>query len=121
MRQEFVIPGRLPGLNEYTGACRSGARAGGSFKRRHQDAVCWAIRAAGLRPVAGKVNVSITWVEPNMRRDKDNIRFGAKFILDALVEMGIVPNDSWTYIGELSDRYYVNKSDPKIIVELEEA
>lgn len=121
MRQEFAIPGRLPGLNEYTGMCRSGSRAGGRMKREAQDIVCWAIRAAGVKPVAGRVDVHVTWVEPNMRRDKDNIRAGIKFILDALVETGVIPNDNWTYIGELTDAFRVNRSEPKVVVELEEA
>ena len=49
--QEFVIPGRLPGLNDYTAACRGRAIAGGKMKHRAQDAVREAIRAAGLEPI----------------------------------------------------------------------
>lgn len=121
MKQSFEIPGRLPGLNEYTAACRGNARAGGRMKREAQDAVMWAIKAAKIKPMAGKVNVTCIWVEKNMRRDKDNIRFGVKFVLDALVETGIIPNDNWTYIGDLVDRYWVHRENPRIIVVLEEA
>ena len=56
-----------------------------------------------------------------MRRDKDNIRFAAKFILDALVEAGVIDNDNWACVGSLSDDYLVNKANPRVIVELEEA
>ena len=120
MRQVFAVGGKLPGLNDYTEACRRNAHAGGKMKRETQDIVCWAIRKARLKPMAGKVNVRFRWIEPNMRRDKDNIRFAAKFILDALVEMGIIKNDSWTYIGDLSDTYSVNSQNPRVLVELEE-
>lgn len=121
MRQEFTIPGRLDGLNEYTKACRSNHRAGARMKKDNQEAVQWAIRAARINPMSGKVNVKVTWYERDMRRDKDNIRFGVKFILDALVAEGIIKNDSWTYIGELRDEYYCSKPNPRVVVELEEA
>lgn len=118
MIQRFEIPGRLPGMNEYVNANRTNPRAGARMKRDAQDAICWCIRGAGLKKVAGRVDVAVTWVEKDMRRDKDNIRAGLKFILDALVSMGILPDDNWTWIGEISDRFVVNKSDPRVIVEI---
>lgn len=118
--QSFEIPGRLDGLNEYTGACRANYRVGAAMKRRNQDAVTAAIKAAGIKPVSGKVDVHCIWCEKNMRRDKDNIRFGVKFVLDALVECGIIPNDSWAYINKLSDDFFCSKSNPRVIIEIEE-
>lgn len=120
MMQEFEIPGRLPNLTNYTTACRSNRQAGGRMKREAQERVCWAIKAARLKPM-GKVDVYFTWIEPNMRRDKDNVRFAAKFILDALVEMQIIKNDGWRNVGELSDRYMVNKDNPRVVVRLEDS
>ena len=118
MRQSFVIPGRLPGLNEYTAANRSNSRAGGRMKRDATEDVMWCIKAAHLKPMK-RADIRFTWIEPNMRRDKDNIRAGAKFILDALVKAGVLENDGWNQVGELSDSYFVNKSNPRIVVELE--
>ena len=67
------------------------------------------------------VTVSFTWVEPDMRRDKDNISSAKKYVLDALVECGVVPDDNWKCIaGNLPDQYKVNKANPRVIVELEE-
>lgn len=120
MRQAFEIPGRLDGLNTYTSANRTNPYAGAKMKKSNQEAVMWAIKAAKLEPMEA-VTVHITWIEPNMRRDPDNIRFGAKFILDALVQMGVIPNDTQKYVRGISDRFMVNKSNPRIIVELEEA
>lgn len=121
MRQSFTIPGRLNGLNDYTGACRANANAGGRMKRDNQAKVVEAIKAARLRRAHGRVNVRIHWVEPNMRRDKDNVCFAKKFILDGLVDAGILENDNWTYIGDFSERFSVNAADPRIEVEIEEA
>lgn len=120
MMQEFEIPGQLPNLNDYTTACRSNRQAGNRMKKEVQERVGWAIKAAHLKPM-GKVDVYFTWVEPDMRRDKDNVRFAAKFILDALVKMQIIKNDGWRNVGELSDRYMVNKDNPRVIVRLEES
>lgn len=121
MRQVFEVLGRLAGLNEYTNACRTNRYAGAKLKRENQDRVAWAVRAARLRPFEGPVEVHITFVEPSMRRDPDNIRHGAKYILDALVETGVIKDDSQRYVKGIADRYLVNPSNPRVIVELEEA
>lgn len=118
--QEFVIPGRLPGLNDYTAACRGRATAGGKMKHRAQDAVREAIRAAGLKPMKAPVDVRITWYEKNRRRDKDNIRFGVKFILDALVAEHVIENDNWHWVRAIVDEYRVDKENPRIHVLIEE-
>lgn len=90
------------------------------MKRENQDIVAWCIKAQHLTPMHDKVNVHFKWVEPNMRRDKDNIRFAAKFILDALVESGVIKNDNWAHIGDMSDEFLVNAANPRIVVDLEE-
>lgn len=120
MRQRFTVPGRLEGFNEYTDACRRSAHAGAAMKREQQDIVGWAIRAARLKPMAGKVDVHFRWYEPNMKRDKDNIVAAKKFILDALVEQGIIRNDNWTYVGDFSDKCFLSRNNPRIEIELEE-
>ena len=119
--QRFEVMGRLPGANEYQDACRRNPREGARMKREATDSVAWAAKAAHLKPMVPPVKVSITWVERNMRRDKDNIRFGAKFILDGLQEAGIIDNDNWKWIAGISDEYRVNSVDPRVIVELEES
>ncbi|MVM54519.1 RusA family crossover junction endodeoxyribonuclease [Gordonibacter urolithinfaciens] len=120
MRQSFEVPWKLSGLNEYTRACRANRYKGAAMKRTNQDIAALSIRAARLKPYDGPVRVSITWVEPNMRRDPDNIRFAAKFVLDALVEEGVLPNDTQRYVKGISDRFLVNRNNPRIIVEIEE-
>lgn len=119
MIQSFEIPGRLPGTNEYQDECRKNARAGGRMKRDATDMVAWYAKAARIKPMLPPVSVHIEWVEPNMRRDKDNIRGGAKFILDGLQEAGVIGNDNWKWIEGISDEYKVNKAKPHITVTLE--
>lgn len=126
MIQEFEIPGRLDGLNEYTAACRTSSVVGCNVKRKNQDVVCRAIRAARLRHMRTPVDIYITWIEgvkPGVRsfrpRDKDNIAFAKKFVLDALVEEGVIKDDGFRCIGSLSDKFLLNRNHPLIIVRLE--
>lgn len=126
MKQVLVIPGRLDGLNEYTNACRGHWSKGYKMKKANEETVLWAIRASKLKPMGGKVNIVYRWFErpdPNngAMRDKDNIRFAAKYINDALQKAGIIKNDNWTYIGDLSDKYYLASGEGRIEVVLEEA
>lgn len=121
MRQAFEIPGRLPGMNEYSQACRKSALQGGLLKRQTEEDIMWAAKAAKLKPMKPGVIVNITWIEPNMRRDKDNIRTGVKFILDALVSLKVLGNDNWAWVEDINDEYRVNGSNPRVVVELVQA
>lgn len=121
--QRFEIPERLPGVNEYTKANRANPYKGAKVKKGAEEAIMWAIKASGVRPMRAPVHVHITWVEPNMRRDKDNIIGGQKFVLDALVKAGVLGDDGWKWIGGekdpgLSYGFMVNPANPRVIVEL---
>lgn len=120
MKQTFEIPGRLPALNEWTRACKSHYGKAGRMKREAQDMILWAMKAAKVKPVKGKVIVRFTWIEPNMRRDQDNIAFAKKFIFDALQEGGVIQNDGWKHVDGFSDTFRLNKANPRIVVEIEE-
>lgn len=127
MRQEFTIWGTLDGLNEYTAALKSHRMSGQKMKRDNQTVVGWAIRGAGLRPMRSPVRVSFLWVEgmrPGRKvfrpRDRDNIGFARKFILDALVECGIIRDDSFSDVEIGGERFMLNRNDPKIVVVIEE-
>lgn len=120
MNQIFTIPGRLPGMNEITKANRGNRYQGAKLKKDAQETIGWAIKEAHLTPVKRPFYLHCTWIEPNMRRDKDNVRAGVKFILDALQEMGVIENDGWREVVGFTDTYRVNKDDPRVIVEIEE-
>lgn len=121
--QKFEIPCTLPGVNEYTKANRANPYKGAKTKREAEEVVMWAAKAAHLKPMRAPVHVNIIWVEPNMRRDKDNISGARKFILDALVKAGVIGDDNWKWIGGekysgQSDAFMVNHNNPRVIVEL---
>ena len=117
----LVIKGQLPGLNDYTKACRSNKFVGAQMKADAEQLISLFIRNQHLEPVPGKVYVSFTWYEPNERRDPDNVAFAKKFILDALVANGIIEGDSRKYIKGFSDEVITDKKNPRIVIDITSA
>ena len=80
------------------------------------------VSAARIKPVKGKTTFCIQCFEPNMKRDEDNVLFGAcKIILDALQQTNILPNDNrrWVRLDLLPVR--VDRQKPRIEVTLKES
>ena len=103
----FTIEERLPGLNEYTRACRGHWSNGAKMKQRIEETIVWYIKAARaqgmLHPTSARVVLHIQWHESDLRRDVDNIVFAKKFILDALQLAGIIPNDNRKHVAGVYD------------------
>lgn len=122
MTCRLTIPGRLPGLNEYIAAERSSRYQGNAMKQTEGRRVGLCIRQQlrGVR-ITRPVVMRYTWVEPDRRRDKDNISsFGRKVIQDALVRAGTLRGDGWAEIDGFSDVFQVDRDNPRIEVEIVE-
>lgn len=116
---EFIIYGRLDGLNEYTSANRSNCYKGSQMKLKNESIVIEAIKRYQLQKIKKyPIKLRITWYEKNKRRDVDNITFATKFIQDALVKQGIIIDDSQKYINQLRHDVKVDKEYPRIEVQL---
>ena len=115
----LVIPGTLPGLNEYTAACRSSKYGAAQMKKRVQTDIEWCIlkQLKSVR-ITQPVTISFRWIEPNQRRDIDNIAFAKKYIIDALVEMKVLRDDGWKYVIGLADSFDIDKDNPRIEVKI---
>ena len=119
---KLIIPGRLPGLNEYIAAERSNRHMGAKMKADSGNIVSVETRRCmrGVR-IERPVFMEYTWVEKNRRRDLDNISsFGRKVIQDALVASGVLKDDGWKYVVGFSDRFEVDKDNPRIEVRIRE-
>lgn len=120
---KLVIPGLLPGLNEYVDAERSvkGKYKAAAMKKQAENVIGYMIKTQ-LRGVHfdRPVVIHYLWIEPNRRRDKDNIAFAKKFIQDSLVRMGVLDNDGWQNIEHFTDDFDVDPKDPRIEVTIEE-
>lgn len=117
---KIIIPGRLPGLNDYIKALNNNRHKGAEMKRAYQEECMWEIyRQMGAKKIKRPVYVRFRWVEPDKRRDRDNISaFGRKVILDALVSCGTLKDDGWDYVTGFSERYAVSRNKPRIEIEL---
>lgn len=73
--------------------------------------------AEGL-PTIESANFHITWYSKDKRKDPDNIASGIKFLLDGLVEAGVLPNDGWKEIRSISHSFHIDKANPRVEVEI---
>lgn len=122
MEYKLIIPGTLPNLNDYIAAERTNRHKGAKMKADSVNIVAVAIRQClrGAR-IENPVYMEYTWYEPNKRRDKDNISsFGRKVIQDAFVQCGALKDDGWKEVVGFSDRFKVDKENPRIEVLIKE-
>ena len=122
-KYKLTSPGLVPGLNEYINVERTykGKYKAASMKRQVQHMIGYMIKIQ-LKNIrfTNPVWMHYIWVEPNRRRDKDNIAFAKKFIQDALVEAGVIRNDGWSEIEGFSDDFVLDPKNPRVEVTIEE-
>lgn len=119
MTGHLDIQGTMPGLNDFLAAVNRHRLMGNKMKQEQTERVAWA--AKQQLPVFTKaINLTFVYREANRKRDKDNIAFAKKFILDGLVMAGRVPNDTWAWIGDWSEAFVVDAAAPGITVIISE-
>lgn len=118
MRAGMVIEGRFPSLNDYVEAERLNRYRGAAMKRTQTERVQAVAVAQGLPRFAGPVAVRFLWVEPNRRRDLDNVAFAKKFVLDGLVAAGVLEDDGQRHVVALQDSFEVDPANPRVMVEV---
>ena len=100
----FKIPFRLPLLNEYINKCRGNRYGGADFKKQIENDIMLILNTRHFL-ITSPVHITFVWHEPNKRRDKDNVAFAKKFILDALQKAKRLKNDNNKYISGFSDEF----------------
>lgn len=113
----FFVRGSLPTLNEYTLASRGNKFASASMKKKAEAQVKQYIltQLRGWRTDA-PVFVVFHWVEKDKRRDRDNVAFAKKFVLDALVGMRTIQGDGWKHVVGFADLFSIDKTNPGLEV-----
>ena len=117
---QIEIAGRFPGLNDMIDAAKKGNgkyQPYAIMKEQYTDIVAW---TAKKLPKFNKIDIDITWHEPNASRDPDNIMSGQKFIFDGLVKAGTIPNGTQKYIRNIAHRIRVDRQNPRVEIELRE-
>jgi Holliday junction resolvase RusA-like endonuclease len=120
VEMKFDIEGRLPGLNEMIDAAKKGKgkyQPYSMMKQTYTEMVAW---LAKMLPKYEQVSITITWYEPNEKRDPDNVQAGCKFILDGLVRAGTIPNDTRRYIKSITHIPELDRENPRVEVEIQE-
>lgn len=122
MQNKIIIPGTLPGLNDYIDAERSNKYQAAKLKRQTEEMIVMCIweQMPGVE-ISEPVHIEYHWYEPNRRRDKDNIAFAKKFIQDALVKAGVLGNDGWQEIVSFEDKFGVDKENPRVEIVIEKS
>ncbi len=111
----FVMEGRLEGLNETLKIPRfrfTQARKRRMSKRHIAEWILYREVPKFTTPV----RIHFLWVEKDRRRDYDNIRAGSKLILDALVKLERIVNDSQAWLLPPTDTFEIDKTNPRIEV-----
>lgn len=122
MEYLLMIPGRLHNLNDLIAAERTNRHKGAKMKADDENIVRIAIRLCmGFAVIQKPVRMDYKWVEPNKRRDLDNVSsYGRKVIQDALVKSRVLKDDGWNHVVGFSDRFEVDKNNPRIEVLIKE-
>jgi Holliday junction resolvase RusA-like endonuclease len=114
--QSFFVPGPLPGANDII---RKHHMVYSTLKSRWGLTIARCILVAKLKPVR-HCHVSFTWNERHDRRDPDNVIFGQKFVLDALRDTKIIPDDTREFILSLTHCVLTYASKPGVYVTIAE-
>ena len=121
---KFVIPHELMDLNKFINLQRSNRYAGAKAKKDQTNLCTMYIKRAmanGLKVEQYPITVKFNWVMPNRRKDKDNIAFAKKFLLDSMQEAGLIVNDGWKEIEGFEDTFEVDKDNPRVEIIIEGA
>ena len=123
LRWECKIPFELPSCNEQIKAERTRYRpyltAGAVLKDKTEQKLVQFFNLQHPPTFTGKVNVFFKWYAKDKRKDKDNIAFAKKYILDALQKASIIKNDSWNLCTPLDVDFEIDKENAGVLIEIE--
>ncbi len=114
--KQLLIEGELTALNEFINAERRNRFIAAKIKKG-ETGYCQDIAEKSdlkLQETDFPCALIITWYVKNKRKDADNIAFAKKFILDGLVEAGVLPNDNRKYVQGFMDIVKEDKERQRI-------
>lgn len=100
---EAIIDMKLPSFNEYINEERTNRFMAAKMKKDLEEQISWFLRR--LPHFEKRIKIDFIWIEENNKRDPDNCCFNKKFILDAMVKLGIITNDNRKYVGAFADYF----------------
>lgn len=98
----FTIPHRLTRLNEYIRAERSNKYKAARIKSDMTDLCTYYMP---ILQIDYPIEIIMIWTVKNMGNDLDNVSFGAKFILDAMVQKRLIKSDNLTVVKKITHKF----------------
>ena len=94
-----------------------------SIRRQRKETAMWitkdAMLEANIKQMCGKVHVEYMFYN-NRNVDVDNLIFGMKATLDGIVNAGLIPDDSPSYVKITGDFEKCKKGEEKTIITISE-
>lgn len=116
--QTFEIDYKFATLNDYTNANRGNKYGGAAIKKQNTNAV--SAQIVSPKKMEVPVIATFNW-KYSTRHDFDNIAFAKKFVLDGLVDAGVLENDNQSWVkgfgGDAFEK--VEKGSEGVVVILE--
>jgi Holliday junction resolvase RusA-like endonuclease len=125
-RAELQLTVRTPllSLNQYIRLERTpkkGYLIASNWKRDLTDRVALEARSAAQgRSFDGPCVFSFRWFAKDARTDPDNIAFARKFLMDGIVQAGVLPDDDWSHVAAFTDDFAVDADDPRVEILIRE-
>ena len=98
---QYFIEGEFPTLNQYISAERSSKFRAADLKKVFTQVTQYSVEGEDPVDLRFPCCASFVWYRANLMTDLDNISFGQKFVLDGLVNAGIIPDDNLKHIIEI--------------------
>jgi len=114
---KFEIPTLLTDLNSYINAERTNKYIASKIKR--DDTRLVAMCCNKLPKLPKNIIIKITHYCKNKKKDRDNIAFMKKFILDGLIIAGKMENDGWKDYIRWKEEFKIDKKE-RIEIEIRE-
>lgn len=115
----YNIKGNLAKLNEHDNANRSNRFGGAALKKRMNEMVMASL--VNAKPITKPCIITFNWLYSG-KHDFDNIRFGAKYVLDGMQKAGVLPNDNQKWVLGFGGDFFtkVEPGEEGVIVDVEE-
>lgn len=116
----FRISGRLHTATQEYIAFKSGLDKGMEMLAEDSRRIIEAINDYRVPSFHGRVAIDIDWVASDMSESPAEIQSASTRILHVLYSYGVLSSDRWNGIDSVTNRFYLNKTDPHVTVTLRE-
>ena len=110
MKLLFTYYGHTPTLNDVLGKTKQHFGKYAKEKKSHTDMACILAKATGIK-LKGRVRLLFVWHRKDARTDPDNVAFAKKYLLDGMVNAGMLVNDGPKQIAGFQDEFFYGEAD----------